>query len=36
MFGGESDKKAERYSDRQSDHTRIVKGNLISLKAKDA
>ena len=36
MFGGEIDKKTERYSDSQSDYILIVKENLISLKAKDA
>jgi hypothetical protein len=36
LFGGEADKKPERYSESQGDYVLMVKGNLISLKAKDA
>ena len=36
LFGGETDKKPERNSESQTDYVLMVKGSLISLKAKDA
>ena len=36
LFGGETDKKPERNSESQADYVLMVKGSLISLKAKDA